>query len=58
LNQEYADDDMSFILPFLPKQRRTGLFSATLDSVEKKDLLKLGLRNPVKIDVKVRRLQN
>jgi len=42
----------------LPKQRRTGLFSATLDSVTKKDLQKLGLRNPVKIDIKVEESNN
>jgi len=52
LNQEYQED-MNFIVSLLPKQRRTGLFSATLDSISKKDLAKLGLRNPVKIDVQV-----
>jgi len=36
---------------FLPKQRRTGLFSATqTDEVEQ--LVKAGMRNPVKIVVK------
>lgn len=40
------------ILKYLPKQRRTGLFSATLtDEVEQ--LAKIGLRNPVKITVRV-----
>nr|CAB3237243.1 ATP-dependent RNA helicase DDX55-like [Phallusia mammillata] len=39
------------ILRFLPKQRRTGLFSATqTDEVEQ--LIKAGMRNPVKIVVK------
>ncbi|EPZ35154.1 DEAD-domain-containing protein [Rozella allomycis CSF55] len=38
------------IIGKLPKQRRTGLFSATLnDSI--KELIKVGLRNPVKINV-------
>ena len=39
----------------MPKQRRTGLFSATLSGIDKQDLLKLGMRNPVKIDLKVSR---
>lgn len=39
------------ILRYLPKQRRTGLFSATqTDEVEK--LIRAGLRNPVRINVK------
>ncbi|KAJ8299141.1 hypothetical protein KUTeg_023201 [Tegillarca granosa] len=39
------------ILSYLPKQRRTGLFSATqTDEVEK--LIRAGLRNPVRITVK------
>ncbi len=43
---------LTSILAQLPKQRRTGLFSATLtDEVEQ--LAKAGLRNPVKITVKV-----
>jgi len=52
LAAEYQED-MSFILSLLPKQRRTGIFSATLDSIEKSSLKKLGLRNPLKIDVQV-----
>ncbi len=40
------------IIARLPKQRRTGLFSATLtDEVE--ELAKAGLRNPVKLTVRV-----
>ena len=40
------------ILAFLPKQRRTGLFSATMtDGLQ--DLISAGLRNPVRIVVKV-----
>ncbi len=43
---------VSSILKFLPKQRRTGLFSATqTDRV--KELVRAGLRNPVRIKVKV-----
>ncbi|OWF43312.1 ATP-dependent RNA helicase DDX55-like [Mizuhopecten yessoensis] len=42
------------ILSFLPKQRRTGLFSATqTDEVEK--LIRAGMRNPVRINVKEKR---
>jgi len=40
-------------LGHLPKQRRTGIFSATLDSIDRPSLKKLGLRNPLKIDVQV-----
>jgi ATP-dependent RNA helicase DDX55/SPB4 len=43
---------MSPLLKFLPKQRRTGLFSATqTESIEQ--LMRAGLRNPVRIRVKV-----
>lgn len=42
---------MNTILETLPKQRRTGLFSATqTDELEK--LIRAGLRNPVRITVK------
>ncbi|XP_069132256.1 ATP-dependent RNA helicase DDX55-like [Argopecten irradians] len=42
------------ILSYLPKQRRTGLFSATqTDEVEK--LIRAGMRNPVRINVKEKR---
>ncbi|XP_072908111.1 ATP-dependent RNA helicase DDX55 [Hemitrygon akajei] len=42
---------LNTILGFLPKQRRTGLFSATqTDEVE--TLVRAGLRNPVRITVK------
>ena len=44
---------LNTILSYLPKQRRTGLFSATqTDEVE--DLIRAGLRNPVRITVKER----
>ncbi|XP_036907816.1 ATP-dependent RNA helicase DDX55 [Sturnira hondurensis] len=39
------------ILEFLPKQRRTGLFSAT-QTQEVESLVRAGLRNPVRIAVK------
>lgn len=46
-------DDLQKILGRLPKQRRTGLFSATVsDAVDQ--IIRVGLRNPVKIAVKVR----
>lgn len=44
--------DITSIINILPKQRRTGLFSATItDAIQQ--LVKIGLRNPVKIVVKV-----
>ena len=43
------------ILARLPKQRRTGLFSAT-QTAEVLQLVRAGLRNPVKVEVKVRAL--
>ncbi|XP_055638612.1 probable ATP-dependent RNA helicase DDX55 homolog [Toxorhynchites rutilus septentrionalis] len=39
------------ILGYLPRQRRTGLFSAT-QTKEVKDLMRAGLRNPVLVTVK------
>ncbi|XP_076115777.1 ATP-dependent RNA helicase DDX55-like [Mytilus galloprovincialis] len=45
------ETSINTILRYLPKQRRTGLFSATqTDEVEK--LIRAGLRNPVRINVK------
>lgn len=45
------EPSINTILRYLPKQRRTGLFSATqTDEVEK--LIRAGLRNPVRINVK------
>ncbi|KAK9484135.1 P-loop containing nucleoside triphosphate hydrolase protein [Lipomyces starkeyi] len=46
------DKTISGILRILPKQRRTGLFSATVTSAVG-ELVRVGLRNPVKIVVKV-----
>lgn len=46
------DQSLRNIMQFLPKQRRTGLFSATMtDGLS--DLVKAGLRNPVRVVVKV-----
>jgi len=44
---------LSNILGKLPKQRRTGLFSATLLNDGLTELIRAGLRNPVKVVVKV-----
>lgn len=41
------------IIKQLPKQRRTGLFSATLNSTVN-NLVKAGLRNPMNIDVQIK----
>jgi len=42
------------ILTHLPKQRRTGLFSATMtDADALSELVRAGLRNPAKVIVKV-----
>ena len=43
------------ILGYLPKQRRTGLFSATQTS-QVEDLVRAGLRNPVRVTVKEKAL--
>lgn len=44
-------DTLNTILAFLPKQRRTGLFSAT-QTREVENLARAGLRNPVAVTVK------
>ncbi|RKF61532.1 ATP-dependent rRNA helicase spb4 [Golovinomyces cichoracearum] len=46
-------DDLQKILGRLPKQRRTGLFSASV-SEALTEIIRVGLRNPVKITVKVK----
>ena len=46
---------LNAILLRLPKQRRTGLFSAT-QTAEVLQLVRAGLRNPVKIEIKVQAL--
>ena len=46
------------ILSRLPKQRRTGLFSATMTDADAiSELVRAGLRNPVRITVKVQSKQ-
>lgn len=50
-------DSLNKIFDFLPKQRRTGLFSATM--TKRIDMLiKVGLRNPVRIEIKEKRNQS
>jgi len=46
-------DDLQKILQRLPKQRRTGLFSASISEAVDQ-LVRVGLRNPVRIVVKVK----
>ena len=46
-------DDLQRILGKLPKQRRTGLFSASVSEAVDQ-LITVGLRNPVKISVRVK----
>lgn len=48
-------DDLTKILGFLPKQRRTGLFSASVSEAVDQ-IIRVGLRNPVRIAVKVKGL--
>jgi ATP-dependent RNA helicase DDX55/SPB4 len=48
-------DDLQKILARLPKQRRTGLFSASVSEAVG-EIVRVGLRNPVKIAVKVKNL--
>ncbi|RDL35176.1 uncharacterized protein BP5553_07107 [Venustampulla echinocandica] len=42
--------DIAAILVFLPKQRQTGLFNASMDDFTRLD--RIGLRNPVRVSVK------
>lgn len=46
-------DDLTKILGLLPKQRRTGLFSASVSEAVDQ-LIRVGLRNPVRIAVRVK----
>ena len=46
-------EDLRKILGRLPKQRRTGLFSASMSEAVDQ-LIRVGLRNPVKVAVKVK----
>jgi ATP-dependent RNA helicase DDX55/SPB4 len=43
---------LNYLLSKFPKQRRTGLFSATVNS-EIENLIKVGMRNPVFVDIKI-----
>lgn len=45
--------DLQRIIGHLPKQRRTGLFSASVSEAVG-EIIRVGLRNPVKIEVKVK----
>ena len=45
------------IITVLPKQRRTGLFSATMTDALS-ELVRVGLRNPVRVVVKVEAKKN
>ena len=47
------ENTLTKIIAKLPKQRRTGLFSATVSDAVVGGLVRTGLRNPVKIVVKV-----
>ncbi|XP_044897054.1 ATP-dependent RNA helicase DDX55 isoform X2 [Felis catus] len=49
--ERFKEQGINTILEFLPKQRRTGLFSAT-QTQEVESLVRAGLRNPVRISVK------
>ena len=49
--------DIGRILSHLPKQRRTGLFSASVSEAVG-EIIRVGLRNPVKIAVKVKSLRD
>ncbi len=51
------EKSLNFIISKLPKQRRTGLFSATMTNAVG-ELIRTGLRNPVKLTVKVESLSN
>lgn len=45
--------DLQRIISHLPKQRRTGLFSASVSEAVS-EIIRVGLRNPVKIEVRVK----
>ncbi|KAJ0340512.1 hypothetical protein COL922a_003321 [Colletotrichum nupharicola] len=49
--------DIQRILGYLPKQRRTGLFSASVSEAVSQ-IITVGLRNPVKIAVRVKSLRD
>lgn len=47
-------DDLQRILSRLPKQRRTHLLSASVSDAAVENIIRVGLRNPVRISVKVK----
>jgi ATP-dependent RNA helicase DDX55/SPB4 len=49
--------ELQRILSYLPKQRRSGLFSASVSEAVG-EIIRVGLRNPVKIAVKVKSLRD
>ena len=49
----YQQTTLDLLLAMMPKQRRTGLFSAT-QTTTVNQLVRAGLRNPVRVSVKVR----
>lgn len=49
--------DVGRILARLPKQRRTGLFSASASDAAVQELVSVGLRNPVRVAVRVKSLR-
>lgn len=51
------EKSLNTILHYLPHQRRTGLFSAT-QTRQLAMLIKAGLRNPVLIEVKEKKIRN
>ncbi len=52
------DRELNGIFNILPKQRRTGLFSATIKSITKESFFKSGLTNPYKVTVTQTRSAN
>ena len=56
INNCLFPSSINTILSYLPKQRRTGLFSATQTKAVE-DLIRAGLRNPVRISVKEKQEQ-
>lgn len=51
------EKSLNTILQYLPNQRRTGLFSAT-QTRQLTMLVRAGLRNPVLIEVKEKKMKN
>jgi len=49
--------DLQQILGYLPKQRRTGLFSASVSEAVG-ELIRVGLRNPIRVAVRVKSLKD